>query len=193
MNRGILLFGFPGCGKGTQGKILGSMPGFHHVATGDIFRGLSPSHPLAAEVQRYVRAGDLVPDQLVLSLFATHVADLRLKDDDFLVTDGVPRNRRQVEFVNDALDVVRIFMLTIEDENVVIDRMRKRAREQGRVDDMSAEVMRHRLDVYRQETETCLDAYPKTLITRIPGEQPVFDVHMDIIHALSKMRHVPFR
>lgn len=193
MQRGILLFGYPGCGKGTQGKLLAALPGFRHVATGDIFRSLSPSHSLFEPVQRHVRAGNLVPDDLVMDLFFHHVGGLGLAADELLIIDGVPRNLRQVELLNARVEVTRIFMLTVDDEQVVIERMRKRAREQNREDDASELVIRHRLEVYRDETESCMQAYPRRTLTRIQGDQAIFDVHLDIVHALSKMRNVQFR
>lgn len=193
MQRGILLFGYPGSGKGTQGRILNALPGFHHVAMGDIFRSLEPSNPLYERVMSYVRRGDLVPDELSMDLFFRHIDGFEPLPDDFLVIDGVPRNARQVELLNQRVQIVKIFKLSVYDERLVIDRLRKRAREQNRPDDASEEVIRHRLEVYRQETESCIRAYPGTLLTRIQANQPIFDVHLDIIQALGKMRHIQFR
>jgi adenylate kinase len=193
MQRGILLFGYPGSGKGTQGRILSALPGFHHVAMGDILRALAPGNPLFERVQSYVRRGDLVPDELVMDLFFGHIATLKPAPEDFLIIDGVPRNARQVELLSAKLQVVRIFKLSVYDERVVIDRLRKRARDQNRPDDASDEVIQHRLAVYRQETESCIRSYPGTILTRIQANQPIFDVHLDIIHALGKMRNIQFR
>jgi len=192
MHRGLLLFGYPGSGKGTQGRILSALPGFHHVAMGDIFRSLSPANPLYDRVMSTIRRGDLVPDELAMDLFFGYVASLQPKADDFLVIDGVPRNARQVELLNQKVQVIKIFKLSIYDERVVIDRLRRRAQEQGRTDDASDELIQHRLDVYRHETESCIKAYAGPLLTRIQANQPIFDVHLDIIQALGKMRNIHF-
>lgn len=192
MQRAILLFGYPGSGKGTQGKILNALPGFRHVAMGDILRGLTAAHPLYENVQRYVRAGDLVPDELVMDLFARHVQSIE-QPDEILVVDGVPRSRVQVELLNRLVQVIKIFKLSVYDENVVVERLRKRAKESGRPDDASDEVITHRLQVYRQETESSIKTYPGTILTRIQANQPIFDVHLDIIQALGKMRNIHFR
>src|SRR5204862_6407184 len=85
VNRAILLFGYPGCGKGTQGKILAALPGFHHVAMGDILRGLTPANPLYAAVYERISKGNLVPDQLAMDLFANHVESLKLSSSDFVI------------------------------------------------------------------------------------------------------------
>ena len=192
MMRAILLFGYPGSGKGTQGKILAALPGFHHVAMGDILRGLTPAHPLYAQVQSYLKAGNLVPDELCMDLFHHHIKNMGADEEDFLLVDGVPRNARQVELLNKIVRVVRIFKLSVYDEQLVIDRIRKRAQAQGRADDASDETIQHRLSVYRKETESCIRTYPGTILTRIHANQPIFDVHFDIIHALAKMRDIHF-
>jgi adenylate kinase len=192
MNRAILLFGYPGSGKGTQGQILAALPGFHHVAMGDILRGLTPAHPLYAAIRERITQGNLVPDELVMELFASHLASLNLPPTDFVIVDGIPRSKRQVELLNRVVEVIKIFKLSIYDEGIVVDRLRRRAAAQNRLDDASDAVIEHRLDVYRRETESCITSYPGTILTRIQANQPVFDVHLDIISALGKMRQIVF-
>jgi adenylate kinase len=193
MNRAILLFGYPGSGKGTQGKILSMLPGFHHVAMGDILRALKPGHPLFDAVQSYVTRGNLVPDQLVMDLFAHHLGALKLGADDFVIVDGLPRKRAQVDLLGRVVNVIKIFKLSVYDEQVVIGRMRRRALAQNRADDASDAVIQHRLDVYKRETESCITAYPGPILTRLQANQPIFDVHADIIAALGKMRNIHFQ
>jgi adenylate kinase len=193
MQRGILLFGYPGSGKGTQGRILSALPGFHHVAMGDILRALTPSNPFYEQLQSYLRRGDLVPDDLVMDMFFGYIASLNPAPEDFLVVDGVPRNERQVALLNQKVQVIRVFKLSVYDERLVIERLRKRARDQNRPDDASDTIIQHRLAVYRQETESCIDNYPGTILTRIQANQPIFDVHLDIAAALGKMRNIQFR
>lgn len=193
MNRAILLFGYPGCGKGTQGQILAGLPGFHHVALGDILRRLTPANPLYPAIQERISQGNLIPDELALELFANHVKSLNVPESDYVVVDGLPRNRNQVDLLNRVVDVIKIFKLSVYDEKLVIDRLRRRAAAQNRPDDASDAVIQHRLEVYRRETESCTSAYPGTILTRIQANQPVFDVHLDIISALGKMRQIHFR
>lgn len=192
MHRAILLFGYPGSGKGTQGKILNALPGFHHLAMGDIFRGLKADNPLYAEVWSYLKQGNLVPDQLVMDLFVQHVQSKQIPEGDLLVIDGIPRNKLQVDLLSRHATVIKIFKLSVYNEQLVIKRMKRRAQIENRPDDASDEVIAHRLEVYRNETESCIKLYPGTLLTRIQADQPVFDVHMDIINALGKMRDIRF-
>ena len=193
MKRAILLFGYPGSGKGTQGQILSALPGFDNVAMGDILRGLTAAHALYEAIQRHVRQGNLVPDELVMDLFARHIEPLGKGPNDLLVVDGIPRNRRQVDLLRGLVDVIKIFKLSVYDEQIVIDRIRQRARAQNRPDDGSDQVIKHRMEVYRNETESCITAFPGSILTRIQANQPVFDVHLDIISALGKMRNITFR
>jgi adenylate kinase len=193
MQRGILLFGYPGSGKGTQGRLLGSLPGFHHVAMGDILRSMSADNPMLERVQSYIRRGELVPDELVMDLFFRYIESINPAPEDFLVIDGVPRSSRQVELLNQKVQVIKIFKLSVYDERLVIDRLRRRARDQNRPDDASDAVILRRLEVYRQETESCTKAYAGQILTRIQANQPIFDVHLDIIQALGKIRNIQFR
>ncbi len=193
MNRAILLFGYPGCGKGTQGRILSALPGFHHIAIGDIFRALEQDSPLYDRVQTYVRAGNLVPDELVMDMFSDYAKQLRTGPDDILVIDGLPRNKNQVNLLQKTVTVIRIFKLSVYDETLVVKRMKKRAMIEDRPDDASEELIQHRLEVYRRETESCITTFAGTLLTRIQADQPVFDVHADIMSALGKMRDIHFR
>jgi adenylate kinase family enzyme len=160
---------------------------------GDILRGLTAAHPLFEAVQGYLRQGNLVPDDLVMDLFTLYVEPLGPAPNDLLVIDGIPRNRRQVERLQGIVEVIKIFKLSVYDENIVIDRIRRRARAQNRTDDASDEVIRHRMAVYRNETESCITAFPGTILTRIQANQSVFDVHLDIISALGKMRNIHFQ
>jgi adenylate kinase len=192
MHRAILLFGYPGSGKGTQGKILAGLPGFHHVAMGDIFRRLNRDNPYFDEVQGHLRAGNLVPDALVMQLFAHDLETRRIPETDFLILDGLPRNRKQIAMLNQQVVVMKIFKLSVYDEQLVIKRMKKRAQIENRADDANDDVIQHRLEVYRKETEGCIGAYPGTLLTRLQANQPIFDVHLDIIQALGKMRDIHF-
>jgi adenylate kinase len=160
---------------------------------GDILRSLRPDNPLLEQVQSFVRRGELVPDDLVMDLFFRYIDSLNPAPEDFLVIDGVPRSARQVELLNQKVQVIKIFKLSVYDERLVIERLRRRARDQNRPDDASDAVIHRRLEVYRLETESCTRAYAGQILTRIQANQPIFDVHLDIIQALGKIRNIQFR
>ena len=93
--RSILLFGPPGAGKGTQGKILGSVPGFFHLSVGDVFRSIDIGSPTGQQIYKYTSNGQLVPDELTVEIWKktvdAYVALSTYKPrEDLLVLDGIP-------------------------------------------------------------------------------------------------------
>src|SRR5690606_11967917 len=98
--RTILLFGAPGSGKGTQGKILGSIPNFYHCACGDVFRNLRIDSPIGRIFLEYSSRGQLVPDEQTIALWRQSIegvtrAGLFQPEQDTLVLDGIPRSVQQ--------------------------------------------------------------------------------------------------
>ncbi len=96
--RTILLFGAPGSGKGTQGKILGQVPGFFHLSCGEVFRGLNPASELGKTFLEYSSQGKLVPDSYTVQLWCEHIDRLVHThhfhpEGTILLLDGIPRNR----------------------------------------------------------------------------------------------------
>src|SRR5690349_119234 len=95
--RTILLFGAPGAGKGTQGRILGTIPRFYHCACGDVFRNLRPENELGRTFVEYSSRGQLVPDEATVQLWRQNIEmNTRVgrfhPEADTLVLDGIPRN-----------------------------------------------------------------------------------------------------
>ncbi len=168
----ILLIGPPGVGKGTQGTILGNVPGFFHLATGDMFRSLDKESEIGMEFARYSQKGLLVPDFLTVKLWRQHVDQLierNLYDpaEDILLLDGIPRSEPQAGMMNDYIDPFMIVHLLCEDIDEMVRRMQKRATEQGRMDDADENVIRKRFEVYREQTAPVLACYDDELITNI--------------------------
>src|SRR5438093_1058172 len=98
----VLLFGPPGSGKGTQGKLLGTLPGFVHVACGEVFRSIDLSSEVGKVFMKYSSKGELVPDDFTVRLWKEHIDRMvqfgALKpDSDVLVLDGIPRNVEQAK------------------------------------------------------------------------------------------------
>jgi len=170
--KSVLLFGAPGAGKGTQGRILGCVPGFVHVAMGDLFRSLDPDSELGRTVQRYSSRGELVPDELTIDLWRRSVEALVERGDfdpdkDVLVLDGLPRNVEQAKLLAPCVRPLLVLHLDARDEEELLRRLRKRALKEGRADDAREEVVRHRLEVYRSQTAPVLAQYPPEIVVRI--------------------------
>ena len=185
----LLLIGPPGAGKGTQAAKLSEALGVPAISTGDIFRhNVKNETPLGLKAKAFMDAGDNVPDSLTNDLITD-----RLEQPDcaggFLL-DGYPRTVDQVRHLDDflaeheaSLDVV---VQLLADADVVVERLRKRALEQGRSDDDES-VVRHRLDVYAQQTAPLIDIYgARGLVVAIDGLGEISDVTSRIMQGLSE-------
>jgi adenylate kinase len=184
----LLIIGPPGSGKGTQARKLSDKLGIVAISTGDMFRAhLSQQTALGIEVKMYLDSGDFVPDRITNALVRE-----RLKEHDtasgFLL-DGYPRTARQAKELDNALRssggrLDAALELAVDDEEVV-RRLSLRARTQGRHDDTEG-VIRHRLQLYRKETEAVLDRYKsRGLLLRIDGTGEVSSVTATALKSIN--------
>jgi adenylate kinase len=185
----ILLFGPPGVGKGTQGQILSSIPGFFHLATGDMFRSLDKESEIGLEFTRYSSQGLLVPDFLTVRLWRQHVEQLISRElykpeFDVLLLDGIPRSVPQAESMKEYINPCMIIHLVCEDLDEMVRRMQKRATEQGRPDDADESVIRKRFEVYREQTAPVLACYDKSIISDIDALGTQADVLLRVLSAV---------
>src|SRR5436190_2520701 len=154
--RTVLLFGAPGSGKGTQGKILGTVPGLFHFACGDAFRNLRITDPLGRTFIEYSSRGQLVPDEPTIDLWRKNIQASTINGtfdpkQDTLVLDGIPRNARQAEILSGTLDVRALFHLTCTDMTKMTERLQRRALRENRLDDANLDIIRQRLATYEHE------------------------------------------
>jgi adenylate kinase len=182
----FLILGAPGSGKGTQGKILGSIPRFFHCACGDVFRSLDTRTSIGRRFVEYSSKGDLVPDELTVELWKTQVdnwaeSHVYKPDIDFLVLDGIPRNVQQAVMIDQHLEVHQVFHLSCPDRGELARRMRKRALKENRLDDASEATIQQRISTYEEETRPMLDHYSRGLITEIDATRPPVEVLNKII------------
>lgn len=168
----ILLFGAPGAGKGTQGKILGQVPGFYHLSCGEVFRTLDMTSPLGKTFMHYSSKGLLVPDDATVKMWQQNMHARTILADykphaDLLVLDGIPRNVRQAKLLNKHINVLAIIHLVCPDKEEMIKRLRRRALKENRIDDAKEEVIRKRWHVYEKETYPVLAYYPGRLVREV--------------------------
>jgi adenylate kinase len=190
--RTILLFGAPGSGKGTQGRILGTIPGFYHSATGDIFRTLDLKSEMGRKFSEYAGRGELVPDEFTIRLWKQYIKGVELinqfhPETELLVLDGIPRNVTQARLLQDTIDVVAIIYLRAERAKMV-ERLRRRALKENRFDDASDAVINKRMEVFGRETRPVLDLYPKDIIHRIDATMSQIRVLSEIISILVPLK-----
>jgi adenylate kinase len=188
--RALLLFGAPGSGKGTQGKILGTIPGFYHCACGDVFRTVDVRSAFGQEFLKYSSKGQLVPDDVTIGLWSHQIETMenlgRFKPEtDYLVLDGIPRNVNQAKILDGKLDVRHVFHLDCPDKAKVYERLKRRALKENRLDDINEEVIARRQKVYEHESAPVLDFYGEKLITRINADQPPFMILRDILNEVT--------
>ncbi|MET1043963.1 MAG: adenylate kinase [Microbacteriaceae bacterium] len=184
----LLLIGPPGAGKGTQAVHLAERYGIPAISTGDIFRfNVKNETELGLAAKAYMDAGDNVPDSLTNALIRDRLGEADAANG-FLL-DGYPRTTDQVRELDEylagngtALDAVVELQA---DPEIVIERLRKRAVEQSRADDTD-EVVRHRLDVYREQTEPLIGIYgSRDLLVPINAIGAVDEVTDRIVSALT--------
>ena len=194
MNRYVtyLFLGAPGSGKGTQGKVLGTIPRFFHCACGEVFRSLDLRTPLGQKFIEYSSKGLLVPDDLTVELWRNkiqaQVLEAEFKPDiDALVLDGIPRNVNQAKLMEHLIDVRRVFHLSCPNRDELVRRLRKRAIKDNRFDDASEEVIRKRLATFEEETKPVLNFY-SSLVTSVDALQPPVKVLQDILGVIWDKR-----
>jgi len=170
--RTVLLFGAPGAGKGTQGHILGTIPGFYHCACGDVFRNIDIHSELGKVFYEYSSRGELVPDDHTVKMWAESIRARTVLGDykphaDLLVLDGIPRTVEQAKLMDDYIEVFQVIHLVCKDQDAMFERLRRRALKENRFDDADEKVIRQRWSVYEKETAPVLDYYPQDLVVNV--------------------------
>jgi adenylate kinase len=177
----------PGAGKGTQGERIATRYQVPHIASGDIFRHeVAQDTPLGERLRGYIDAGDLVPDDLVLSVIIDRVLAAS-RDDGGFVLDGFPRTLTQAQaaakIARDTGASAQAVVYLDAPAEVLIERLSGRV--ENRADD-TADVQRHRLEVYAQHTKPLIDYYTdRGILIRIDATPAVDMVSRQIFAALD--------
>ena len=188
MSARLVLLGPPGAGKGTQAVRLAERLGVPAISTGDIFRSnIKNGTELGRRVQDVTASGALVPDELTNELVRDRLAQADAVDG-FLL-DGYPRNVAQVAALDEILAAagheLDIALELTVDPQVVVERLTRRAEIEGRADD-TEDVVRHRLDVYAEQTAPISQVYAaRGLLVQVDGLGSVDDVTARLLAALS--------
>jgi adenylate kinase len=206
----LILLGAPGAGKGTQGSRLGERLGIPKIATGDILRqAVREGTPLGKEAKRFMDAGELVPDAVILGL----VRDALAASPEGAILDGFPRNAAQAEALREILaesgrsvDAVVALEVPVE---AIVERMsgRRTDPETGAVyhvvhnpppnevadrcvlrPDDREETVRHRLAVYEESTRPLIDFYERAGVPvhRVDGDRPIEAVQDEILQRIGR-------
>ena len=158
----IVLFGAPGCGKGTQAQRLKEHYGIDHVSTGEVIRSeIRNGTELGRSMEEYIREGRLAPDEIVIGMIEHYVTEhMNARG---CIFDGFPRTTVQAEefdkiLAKHGLQVDIMVDIHVPEEELV-RRILLRGKDSGRADDASEEVIRGRLDVYRMQTAVVAEYY----------------------------------
>ena len=160
----VVLFGAPGCGKGTQSELLEKKFGLSHISTGEIIRShIKSQTELGKQMQEYISRGELAPDSVVIGMVEQYLE--QNKGIKGTIFDGFPRTTAQAEAfdkilkkMGDSVDIM-IYMDVPEEE--LVKRILLRGKDSGRADDASEDVIRNRISVYREQTAIVADHYSK--------------------------------
>jgi adenylate kinase len=215
----LILLGPPGAGKGTQAERLREDFGLPHISTGDILRAqVADGSELGRQAQRYMDAGELVPDEVIVGMITERVADADARDG-FLL-DGFPRNERQADALGEALQnldrrLAAALLIEVPDDDLVRRLAGRRVcvknpshiyhvdfdppkhedvcdQDGARLiqrDDDREEVIRRRLEVYHSQTEPLIAYYDRAgLLRRFDGRRTADEVHAHIRATVATVR-----
>ncbi len=201
----LVLLGAPGAGKGTQAVFLKERRKLAHISTGDIFReNLRNNTPLGLEAKKYMDAGQLVPDDIVMKMVGEKLSEFA-PDEGFML-DGFPRTVAQAEFLEGRTKIDGVMLFKVPDE-AIVKRLTSRAvcRECGNVtnihehdkcpscggelyrrDDDNEETIRSRLKVFHEQTEALEDFYrARNLLFEIDAAGMPEEVFSRVINILE--------
>ena len=215
----LILLGPPGAGKGTQAERLREDFSLPHIATGDMLRAeVREGTELGERAKRYIEAGDLVPDEVIIGMITRRISDGDAADG-FLL-DGFPRNEQQAHALEDALErldrrLTAALLIDVPDGEVVRRLSGRRVcvknpthiyhvefdppkhadvcdQDGARLiqrDDDKETTIRRRLEVYHAHTEPLLAHYDHPgLLRRFDGLRSAEDVHARIRATLATLR-----
>jgi adenylate kinase len=184
----ILLVGAPGSGKGTQAELLSEALGLTHISSGDLLRGhVSRGTALGQSVQEYVSRGDLVPDGIVMDMLRKPV--VQAAQEGGYILDGFPRTVDQAKAAYETAKELGVEVQVAVHLDVPEEELVRRLLARGRGADDTEDVIRHRQQVYQEQTRPMLGYYSEReeLIT-VDGAEPPEQVHDTVLERLEAVR-----
>ena len=189
----IVIFGPPGCGKGTQSSKISSKYNLVHLSTGEIIRDeINSESELGKLLKAIVEKGELVPYELIIAILESALK--QNKSASGFIFDGFPRTIKQAEdldkiLAKDNKDIAMVLSLSVED-NEVIERLLHRAKKDGRSDD-TKEVIENRLKVYKKQTLPLKEWYNKQgKLIEVKGDCNIDNIFSNICEIIEEKEEV---
>ncbi len=183
----FILLGPPGAGKGTQAKVLVDNHGLIQLSTGDMLRAaVASGSDLGAQAKAVMDAGKLMPDDIMVEIISARIAEPDCANG--FILDGFPRTTAQADALDKMLETKglrldHVIEISVDDA-VLIDRINARVAETPeaeRRDDDNAETLKHRLDVYHEQTAPILPYYEsRGMLKKVDGMQSIDEVSNQI-------------
>ena len=188
----IVLLGPPGCGKGTQSKLLVERNNFLQLSTGDLLREetYNKESRYGEEINRIMKNGDLVPDKIVIDLIIEKITKF---SDHNLIFDGFPRNINQASVLDQSLENISVnldYAILIDvDFGILEERIKNRVKEnknqQQRQDDNVVTLLK-RIEVYKKDTFPIIEYYKKKgILKTIDGMKSIHEVSDEILNIIN--------
>lgn len=189
----LVIFGGPGSGKGTQSDLLIEEYGLFHISTGEVLRDqISRGTELGKIADSFISGGNLIPDDLMISILGKVLDENADKVANGVILDGFPRTIDQAKALTTLLEERNMKLnvvigLEVADEELT-KRLIKRGQDSGRSDD-NAETIKKRLDVYHNQTSPLRDFYiNEGVYAAIEGNGSIADIFADIKVAVEKSK-----
>ncbi len=178
----LILLGPPGAGKGTQAQRAAEARGWVHLSTGDLLREeVARGTELGQAAAAYMERGELVPDDLMVSMVAARLEGL--EEDQILLLDGFPRTLAQAQALQERAPggSIRLALYFTAPDSVLVDRLLQR----GRADD-TREVIERRLQVYREETRPLADWYrSRGILREIQADRSIESIQEEVLATID--------
>ena len=183
----IILLGPPGAGKGTQAQVLVEERGLVQLSTGDMLRAaVASGSELGQEAKAVMDAGKLMPDEIMVQIISDRISEPDCANG--FILDGFPRTTAQAEALDKMLEekglpLDHVIEISVDD-TILIDRINARVAqtpEAERRDDDNAETLKHRLEVYHEQTAPILPYYEgRGMLKKVDGMKSIEEVSKQI-------------